>query len=124
MVRKMSEKALKKQDILTGKDVALYVAERLKITRRQNHISLQDLSQKLGITRKQLQNYESGKSNISIIRLWEIASLLNTDITFFVEGLSNNKNFVSNTDLRFIYKLHHLRSKSAAKALIGLLNNL
>ena len=109
--------------ISTPQEVSLYVAERLKITRKQKHISLQDLAQNLGISRKQLQNYESGKSNITLVRLWQIASLLRTDILFLIEGLSQNKKTVSNEDLRFIYKLHHLPSKTAEQAFIGLLND-
>ena len=120
----MLKTLLNSQKVLTPKDVALCIAERLKITRRSNHIRLQDLAQKLGVSRKQLQNYESGKSNLTIVRLWEIASFLNVDITFFVEGLSKNKVSVPNEDLHFLYKLHNLHNKKAKESLINLLNDL
>ena len=120
----MSKTLSSNQKISTPQDVALYIAERLKITRRQKHVSLQDLAQKLEITRKQLQNYESVKTNISVIRLWKISSLLNVNITFFVEGLSKNKNVISNKDLYLLHKFHNLHNKTAKQAIINLLNDL
>lgn len=67
---------LEATDISSSFDAARYVAERLRLVRRLKNLTLENLASKLGITRKQLQNYESAQCNLTIARLWEISRLL------------------------------------------------
>ena len=109
--------------VLSKKDVANYLAERIKITRRHLRVSLKEMSQQLGITKKQLQNYENAKSNLTVVRLWEIATILHLDPSFFIEGLSNKNSALSNEDLKLIYGFHHIRNKPVQEALVNLLTS-
>ena len=119
----MVNKKNKNSSITTAKDVANYLAERIKMARRNSHVSLKEMSLQLGVTRKQLQNYENAKTNLTVIRLWEIATILKIDPSFFIEGLSNKNSSLSNEDLKLIDGFHHIRSKPVQEALVNLLTS-
>ena len=71
------------KQISSAAEVIVYIAERLKLARSIKHMTLESVAGRLGITRKQLQNYESAQSNISVVRLWELANVLDTEPGFF-----------------------------------------
>ena len=76
------------QQISSAAEVIVYIAERLKLARSIKHMTLESVAGRLGITRKQLQNYESAQSNISVVRLWELANVLDTEPGFY--GIDNS----------------------------------
>ncbi|MEO0363715.1 MAG: helix-turn-helix transcriptional regulator, partial [Pseudomonadota bacterium] len=49
----------------------------------------QQLGEKVGIKFQQIQKYETGMNRISASRLWDIASALKVDISYFFEGLGD-----------------------------------
>ena len=117
--------SLKKTSLISNSNEALkHIAERLKIARRSKHITLEEMAANLGITRKQLQNYENAKSNMTISRLWEISNLLDIETGFFVEGLNPGKPFIANEDLKILNKLHNIKDKKIKASIIGILNEL
>src|SRR5262249_8600754 len=69
--------------------VDLHVGVRIRMRRRFLGVSQQALAAKLGITFQQVQKYERGANRVSASKLYEIASALNTPISFFFEGLSD-----------------------------------
>ncbi len=110
---------------ISNSDEALkYIGERLKIARRSRNITLEDMAKRLGITRKQLQNYESAKSNMPVSRLWEISNLLDVETVFFVEGLNKRKPFVDNEGLKILSKLNNIKDQKTKASIIGILNEL
>lgn len=110
--------------ILSKADAVSYVAHRLKSVRLMKKMTLEDVASHLGISRKQLQNYESAQSNISIARLWELAKVLDTAPEFFLEGLSNKKNALSNEQLEFVRLLAKIKDNDLKRSLLGILREI
>ncbi|MCP5361219.1 MAG: helix-turn-helix transcriptional regulator [Hyphomicrobiales bacterium] len=63
------------------------IGERLFTLRKTAGVTLQELSQEVGITHQQLQKYEKGVNRIAASRLVEIAQALNVPVTYFFEEL-------------------------------------
>ena len=62
---------------------------KIRSVRNLRHISLVKMSQMLGISRRQLQNYEKGLNDIKVARLYEIAKIMNVDLAFFFDETSS-----------------------------------
>lgn len=75
-----------------GLDVDIHVGNRVRIARQARKVSQGTLAKRLGLTFQQLQKYESGSNRISAGRLHQIASILETPITFFFYGVSPTSN--------------------------------
>lgn len=111
-------------NVTSAPDAIRYVAERIKIARLSKNMTLEKMADSLGITRKQMQNYESAKCNMTVSRLWEIATLLNVGAGFFINGLTEEKPFLENEDLRVIQKLHNIKDPKLQASLFGILKEL
>ncbi|MBE6444344.1 MAG: helix-turn-helix transcriptional regulator [Alphaproteobacteria bacterium] len=112
------------KSIDSDKDVMLYLAERIKIIRQTKNITLGNMASKIGITRKQLQNYENGQTNIGITRLWQIAQILQVDIVTLVEGLDNKPSSIDNESLEFIRLFNNLKDQNIKDIILGLLKSM
>lgn len=102
-------------------DAVSYVAHRLKLVRLMKKMTLETVSSHLGISRKQLQNYETAQSNISVARLWELAKVLETDPSFFLEGINGKKTIISNENLELIRLFDKIKDNNIKQALLGIL---
>lgn len=112
------------KSINSDKDVMLYLAERIKIIRQTKNITLGNMASKIGITRKQLQNYENGQTNIGITRLWQIAQILQVDIATLVEGIDNKPSSIDNESLEFIRLFNNLKDQNIKDIILGLLKSM
>lgn len=63
------------------------VGQRIQQRRTELGLSQQDLAEKLNLSYQQVQNYESGSSEITVTRLQEIAFYLRTPLDFFLKGV-------------------------------------
>ena len=68
-------------------DIDLHVGKRLRRRRRLLGLTQQSLAEEVGIRFQQIQKYETGMNRISASRLWDIASALQVDISYFFQGL-------------------------------------
>lgn len=59
------------------------IGQRIRIARTEAKMSLKDMEAHFDITRMQFSNYETGRSQISAARLWEIAVLLHKPVSWF-----------------------------------------
>lgn len=118
------EISLSEMSISSAPDAVRYVAERLRIARLSKKMTLENMAERLGISRKQMQNYESAKCNMTVSRLWEIATLLNIGAGFFINGLTEEKPFLENEDLKVIQKLHSIKDPKLQASLFGILKEL
>jgi transcriptional regulator with XRE-family HTH domain len=75
--------------------VDVHVGKRIRHRRWMNGTTQQQLAEKVGIKFQQIQKYETGMNRVSASRLWDIASALGVQISFFFEGLGT----VANEDL-------------------------
>jgi transcriptional regulator with XRE-family HTH domain len=64
-----------------------HVAKRIRMARKARGMSQTEFGDPLGISFQQIQKYESGKNRVSAGRLFEMANLLEVDISYFFEGL-------------------------------------
>ncbi len=71
--------------------ISIHVGKRLKICRNLAGISQATLGNKIGVAQQQIQNYETGSNPISLINLFTICDFLDAPITYFFEGLPQNK---------------------------------
>jgi len=67
--------------------VDVHVGKRIRHRRWMNGTTQQQLAEQVGIKFQQIQKYETGMNRVSASRLWDIASALNVDVSFFFEGL-------------------------------------
>lgn len=111
-------------EIRANDEVLQYVAERIKLIRKIRKVTMNEMANSLGITRKQLQNYESAQTNIGISRLWQIAQLMQVDIGFFIEGLNKNKPVIDNEDLNLIKLFNGIKDPRTKAAILGLLKEI
>ena len=71
--------------------VDVHVGKRIRHRRWVVGTTQQQLAEKVGIKFQQIQKYETGMNRVSASRLWDIASALGVDISFFFEGLDGQK---------------------------------
>ena len=64
-----------------------HVAKRIRMARKARGMSQTEFGAPLGISFQQIQKYESGKNRVSAGRLFEMANLLEVDVSYFFEGL-------------------------------------
>jgi len=64
------------------------IGARLRSRRLDRGLSQEKLADLLGLTFQQVQKYEKGVNRIAASRLYDIAVVLETPITYFFEGLS------------------------------------
>lgn len=73
------------------KDLDVYIGQKVKFRRSMLGVSQDKLGSCLGITFQQIQKYEKGTNRVSASMLYNIASILNVDIAYFVEGFDERK---------------------------------
>jgi transcriptional regulator with XRE-family HTH domain len=67
--------------------VDVHVGKRIRHRRWMNGTTQQQLAEAVGIKFQQIQKYETGMNRVSASRLWDIAKVLNVEVSFFFEGL-------------------------------------
>lgn len=68
--------------------VDIHVGNRIKIRRGVLGLTQYDLAKMLGMTFQQVQKYEKGLNRVAASRLWDISRILDVDINFFFEDMS------------------------------------
>lgn len=67
--------------------IDVHVGGRLRLLRTARRCSLEEMGRRIGVTYQQIQKYETGANRISASTLYRIAQVLETNPTFFFEGL-------------------------------------
>ncbi len=70
--------------------VDVHVGKRIRHRRWMNGTTQQQLGEAVGIKFQQIQKYETGMNRVSASRLWDISKVLNVEISFFFEGISDD----------------------------------
>ena len=68
-----------------------FIGEKVKQRRIAAGMSQDKLASHIGVTFQQVQKYEKGVNRISASMLYTIASVLNTNISYFFEGFGEEK---------------------------------
>lgn len=72
--------------------VDVHVGAKIRQRRTMLGVSQEKLADSLDLTFQQIQKYETGRNRVSASRLYEIGEILDTDISHFFDGFSNNDN--------------------------------
>ena len=70
--------------------IDIHVGNRIRVRRQLFGLSQEKLAEMLGLTFQQVQKYERGTNRVGASRLWDISQVLNIDIGFFFEEISEN----------------------------------
>ncbi len=68
--------------------VDVHVGQRIRHRRWLAGITQQQLAEAVGVKFQQIQKYETGANRISASRLWDVAEVIDVDISFFFDGLA------------------------------------
>ena len=71
-----------------GDDIDLHLGKRLRRRRRLLGLTQQQVAEGVGIRFQQIQKYECGANRISAARLWQLAQVLDVQISYFYDGLA------------------------------------
>ena len=71
--------------------VDAHVGQRIRHRRWLLGLTQQQLGDAIGIKFQQVQKYETGMNRVSASRLWDIARVLDVDVSFFFEGLGSDE---------------------------------
>ena len=94
---------------------------KIKFMRNKKNISSAKFAQMIGISRQQLQNYESGAVDIKIDRLYNIAKVLDVNVTFFFE---NRPSLSNEIDFNILSDLERIKDAKIKESIYGLLREL
>ncbi|WP_245183216.1 MULTISPECIES: helix-turn-helix domain-containing protein [unclassified Haematospirillum] len=70
--------------------VDIHVGKRLKLRRRLMKLSQEQLGEAVRVTFQQIQKYERGHNRVSASRLYDIASVLGVDVSFFFKDIGQD----------------------------------
>lgn len=68
-----------------------HVGRKIKLKRSSLGITQGELGDMLGVTFQQIQKYEKGDNRVGAGKLYEISTILNVPVSYFFDGLENNK---------------------------------
>ncbi|MBR4105821.1 MAG: helix-turn-helix transcriptional regulator [Alphaproteobacteria bacterium] len=108
---------------MQNEEIMPYIAERLKLLRGLRKLSLEKIANQMGLSRKQIQNYENCNCAIPVVRLWQLANIMKVNMDFFWEGLNGN-NANSNDDLQLIKMFHKIKDKDVKKNIVRIIETL
>jgi transcriptional regulator with XRE-family HTH domain len=66
-----------------------HVGLRIRLRRKELGVSQERLADSIGLTFQQVQKYERAANRVSASKLWEMARVLKTSISYFYEGLGD-----------------------------------
>lgn len=77
---------------MTDKDKADFyskIGSNIKAAREKKGVKQHVLAEMLGLSRASVVNIEKGRQHVTLHTLWQIASLLSTNFSEFLDGLSH-----------------------------------
>lgn len=82
-----------------GHPVDIHVCKRIRQRRWMLSLTQQQLADQVGIKFQQIQKYETGMNRVSASRLWDIATALQAEVSFFFDGLEGPEENADMADL-------------------------
>jgi len=87
----MADSTLDKNFRVTNNNaVDVHVGKRVRLRRTLLGMSQEQLGASLNITFQQVQKYERGANRISASRLWDISQILDVQISYFFDDMSQD----------------------------------
>lgn len=113
-----------------------HVGFRLRLARASRKLSQTDLAKASGITFQQVQKYEKGTNRVSASRLFEFATLLGVEISYFFDGADENARAriqpadeaaafqVSPVDVEILRALWRVKDSKVKRRLLNIITSL
>ncbi len=79
----------------TANPIDVHVGNQIKLRRQTLKYSQEQLGNLLGITFQQIQKYEKGINRISASRLWDIANVLEVEVSYFYKSITQESSKLS-----------------------------
>ncbi len=99
------------------------IGERLKKARMKKGYTQEKLAELIKVSVAYVSRLESGKTRINLKRLSELAQLLDTTETYFLDGASNNSNSYLNNELNTILKDCSAKDKELIYQIATIISN-
>ena len=108
--------------------IDIHVGKRVRFKRKVLGYTQSDLADKVELTFQQIQKYEKGENRISASKLYQIAEVLNTNVSFFFEGYANSSNVSSSIkddklSIELINAFSSIKNDELKKRLLLLINS-
>ncbi len=78
--------------------IDMHVGKRVRFKRKVLGLTQSDLAEKVELTFQQIQKYEKGENRVSASKLFQIAQVLNTEVSFFFAGFNEAEEQAANTE--------------------------
>lgn len=98
------------------------IGRKIRMYRNQSQITQSDLAEKLNVSAKYISAIERGVSKVSLIRLDEIANLLNVKIVDLLADSDTTKSYYGEVELIELTKNWSAKQKSILIDVISSLN--
>ena len=121
-----------------GKDgihpIDRHVGHRLRLARASRKLTQTQLADASGITFQQVQKYEKGTNRVSASRLFEFATLLKVEISYFFDGADDRVDLVaasaddpfniSQVDVEILRSLWQIKDSRLKRKLLDLITSM
>ena len=84
---------MKKLGPRSASPIDLHVGTRIRIRRQLMNMTQEKLGENLGVTFQQVQKYERGTNRVGASRLWNISRVLDVPVSFFYDGLEDDREY-------------------------------
>ena len=76
---------------MRDQDITKHIGRRLFELRHYHGMSQETLEHEIGVSFQQIQKYEVGTNRIASVRLYRMAQILDVEVNYFFEGLSDEE---------------------------------
>ena len=105
-------------------DITKNIADRLKTIRGIRGYTLDKVARKIGVSRKQIQNYETCDCSISLVKLYQLSEVFDVSVNYFLDGIDKRKNILSNEDLTLVSMFHRIKDNDVRKNILQLIKEI
>ena len=88
-----------------AQDIDRHVGARMRERRVMLGLTQQQMAELIGVTYQQAHKFEKGINRVASGRLYNIAQALGVDVSYFFEGLGNDKAFKATPQQRMLLEL-------------------
>ena len=80
-------------------DIDVHIGRRIRHRRWLLGMTQIQLGMAVGVRFQQIQKYEAGANRVPVSRLWEIAAIQQTSVSYYFEGLENSQDVASESSV-------------------------
>lgn len=99
------------------------IGKNIRDTRKKKKISQRELANRLKISVTQLQKYENGENNISVVKLYLISEILDTDILLLILDGKNNDVDMQIIENNFLTLFQNIKNPEVKQNILELVKN-